>query len=88
MWILPSESSLFRVILNSVLSVKDFVVVANGWRIDRGLAVPSIKIASSSDLLDMVEQTRKEIWIRVTRLKVEVRLQLFFFLLWFVIEST
>ena len=47
--------------LNSVLSVKDFVVVANGWRIDRGLVVPSIKIASSSDLLDMVEQTRKKI---------------------------
>ena len=52
--------------------------VVNGWGVDRGLVF--LKIYSLSELLDMVEQSRKKTRIRVTRLKIKVYLQLFFFL--------
>ena len=39
-----------------------------------------MKISSFSELLDMVEQSRKKIWTRVTRFKIRVRFQLSFFL--------
>ena len=58
----------------------DVVFVVNGWGVDRGLLVLSMKIYSFSELLDMVEQPRKKIRKRVTRFKIKVNLQLFFFL--------
>ena len=63
----------------------DVVFVVNGWGVDRGLLVLSMKIYSFSELLDMVEQPRKKIRKRVTRFKIKVNLQLFFFLLRFLI---
>ena len=56
--------------------------------VDRGLVRPSVKISSFSELLDMLEQSRKKIWTRVTRFKIKVRLQHFFFLLRFLIGLT
>ena len=39
-----------------------------------------MKISQFSEFLDMVEQSRKKIWTRVTRFKIRVRFQLSFFL--------
>ena len=39
-----------------------------------------MKISPFSEFLDMVEQSRKKIWTRVTRFKIRVRFQLSFFL--------
>ena len=63
----------------------DVVVVTNGWGVDLGLVFLSMKISPFFEFLDMVEQSRKKIWIRVTRIKIKVGLRLFFFLLKFLI---
>ena len=39
-----------------------------------------MKISPFSEFLDMVEQSRKKIWTRVTRFKIRVRFQFSFFL--------
>ena len=41
------------------MSEEDVVFAANIWGVDRGLVVLSMKISSFSELLYMVEQTRK-----------------------------
>ena len=58
----------------------DVVFVTKGWGVDPGLVVLSRKIPLFSRLLDMVGQSKMKIWIRVTRFKIKVRLQLFSFL--------
>ena len=63
----------------------DIVFVTKGWGVDLGLVVLSMKISPFFEFLVMVEQSRKKIWIRVTRIKIKVRLRLFFFLLRFLI---
>ena len=69
-----------RVFVNSVLREVDVFFVASGWEVDRGRVVLSMKVSSFSELLDTVEQSRKKILTRVTRFKIKVRLQHFFFL--------
>ena len=39
----------------------DIVFVTNGWGVDLGLVLLLMKISPFSELLDMVEQTRKKI---------------------------
>ena len=69
-----------RVFVNSVLREVDVFFVASGWEVDRGRVVLPMKLSSFSELLDRVEQSRKKILTRVTRFKIKVRLQHFFFL--------
>ena len=39
----------------------DVVFVTNGWGVDLGIAVLSVKISPFFELLDMLEQSRKKI---------------------------
>ena len=39
----------------------DVVFVTNGWEVDRGLVVLSVKISLFSELFNMVDQSRKKI---------------------------
>ena len=39
----------------------DVVFVTNGWGVDLGIVVLSVKISPFFELLDMVEQSRKKI---------------------------